>query len=468
MKRNVLISVFSLALILSLGGFELVVACASNPYTPPVCEMYGKSKAVFVGKVTGITELKKENTNSDFRIDFQVREAFLGVKDLTRVSVVLSGARIEYCGFETGKIFLVYAYKGSNGFSIDAGTRTRPITEAGEDLEFLRNLSKVKKGVRIYGTIMQAVKSSLEEDNKDPVRGMQLRLENINEKSRIFYGATDEDGNYELKGIPGGKYKISPARPLVGYDLSPEVGFGQVDVNDKGCVGYNFTLTTNNKFIGKVIDAEGKPVSHTYVEILSVNAKRPNGYIGKEYTNTNSDGTFYAYNITPGLYTLSVNYSNPPSDRTPFPTVFYPGVKDRSQAAIVEIRTGEEISDFEFRLPHPLEQRIIKGSVVWADGTPAVRVEVHLKDRDYDSCCINTGVKTDEQGNFLQIGYQDRSYRIWASGNRTDSSKNESYGVSSSFSADNAKPQIIVLTMTREQFERDFDGDDHKELRSVP
>ncbi len=460
MKHKIYLFICLLVLTLSFGSFDRVLACGSRTYLPSVCEMFGKSKAVFVGKIILITELQRENSNSDYKIDFQVRESFLGVKNQTRVSVLLSGASIEHCGFENGKNYLVYAYKGSYGFSIDAGTRTKSVSEAEDDLEFLRNLSKVKAGARIFGTITQAVKSSMEENNKNPVSAMRLKIESLDEKSRIFYAVTDENGNYEIKGIPGGKYKISPAKPLVGYFFASDVGSGEVDVNEKGCVRNNFTITTNTKFTGKVIDAEGNPLDHIYVEILSVNAKRPNGYLGEEYTQTSSDGTFNAYNITPGLYTISVNYSNPPNEQSPFPTVFYPGVGERSQAAVIEIEAGKNVTDFEFRLPRRLHQRVIKGSVLWADGTPAAGVEVHLKDDDYDSCCINSGVKTDAQGEFSQIGYEGHNYKIWASGNKISSTKNVIYGVSSSFAADNAKPQIIVLKMNGEEFETALDGND--------
>ena len=291
---------------------------------------------------------------------------------------------------------------------------------------------------------------------------MRFKIDNTADKSLVFYTVTDENGRYEIKNIPGGKYEISPAKPLTKYYFAPEVGFGTVEVNDKGCVGYNFTLTTNNTFIGKIIDAEGNPVPHILVDILSVNAKRPNGYIGEEYANTDSTGVFYAYNITPGFYTISVNYSLPPNGKSPYSTVFYPGVAGRSQASVIEIKAGEEKKDFEFQLPPRLNERIVKGSVIWADGTPAIGVNVYLKDEEFDSCCIDSGSKTDEQGNFTLVGYENRNYVIWSSGNKTTSNKNELYGVSSPFAADKTKPQIITLNMTSEQFENYFGSSENK------
>jgi hypothetical protein len=461
MKHKIFIFIFSLILTVSLGSLERVLACGSGSYMPTVCEMYGKSKAVFVGKVLQVTEIKKENTSSDFKIDFQVQEKFFGVEKQSRVSVLLFGAKPEYCGFEKDKSFLVYAYKGSSGFSIDAGTRTKPLNEAEEDLEFLRNLPRNKSGVNIYGTITKAVKSSLEENSKSPVSALKLKFESLTGKPQIFYAVTNEDGNYEINGIPGGKYKISPSEPLAGYFFKPEVGFGEVEINDKGCVAYNFTLTTNNKFVGKIIDFEGNPVNHITVEILSANAPRPNSFIGEEYSNTNPDGTFYAYNITPGLYTVSINYSFLPNEESPYPTYFYPGVGKRSQAAVIEIKPGTDITNFEFRLPPRLEKKIIKGKIVWANGTPAVGVTVHLFDSEYESCCINTGVKTNERGEFSQIGYQGRIYRIWANGNKTDSIETGVYGVSPEFPADGVEGQTIILNMNYVEFEKELDGGDN-------
>lgn len=459
MKRKISLFLFSAVLTLLLGGFGRVFACGSNPYVSSVCEMYGSAKTVFTGKILHIKEFKSTIGNNDAEIIFQVEEAFLNAKKLTQTTVILSGTSIDYCGFEEGKRFLVYAYKGDKGFGIDAGTRTRPIEEADEDLAFLRGLKRIKSGSRIYGTVNQIVRSSLEDNNKQPLSALKLKFEQLDGKRQIFETITDIEGKYEVTDVPSGKYKIIQVNPSGAFDFLPRDGiYFPVEVSDKGCARQNFILTTKNKLSGRVVDAEGKPVDHINVEIISIGAKKPS-YIGEERGQTGSDGSFVSYNIPPGLYTLSVNYGNPPEEENPFPAVFYPGVKDKSQATIFEIKAGEEIKNIEFQLPPRLNKKVVKGLVVWADGTPAVGVEVYLKDNDFDACCINHGIKTDEWGSFTQVGFESRNYRIWATGNKNNSGKNEVYGISAKFSADDEKKQLtVILNMTEEQFEKEFDN----------
>jgi hypothetical protein len=282
MKHKFIIFLFSLFLTLSLGSFERVLACFSNPNLPSVCGMYGMAKAVFVGKIIDIKEQRKENAYSEFEIIFQVQEDFLGVKKSTRVSVLFSDS-LEYCDFEKGKTYLVYAYKGDRGFSIDVGTRTRLITEADEDLAFLRNLTRIKSGSKIYGTVEQVVKSSLENNAKQPIQGLKLKLEQLDGTRKIFGVITDIDGKYEIAGIPGGKYKITQVNPLADFDFLPRDGvYSPLEVNNKGCAKQNFLLTTKNKISGRVVDAEGNPVDHVEVEIISINVRNPDYFIGSE------------------------------------------------------------------------------------------------------------------------------------------------------------------------------------------
>jgi len=465
MKHKIFIFLFSLFFTLSLGSSERVLACSSNTNLPSVCEMYGKAKAVFVGKIINIKEIKKENANSDFEIIFQIQEEFLGVKKLTRVSVLLSGIKIEYCGFEKGKVYLVYAYKGDKGFSIDSVTRTRPIAEANEDLEFLRNLPNRKSGIKIYGTVKQSVKSSLEDDNSQPLSGVNVKIENSDNKEQVFQAKTDANGNYKFASLAAGSYIVSLV--LADKRFAPPSNT-TMKINDKGCVKQDVSVVSKSKIIGKVIDADGNPVDHITVEIISINVRNPDYYSGDEFGQTDSEGVFTAYNIPPGLYTISVNYNDPPEDEAPFPPTFYPGVSERSQAQIIEVNLGQDITDVEFRLPPKLEKRTIKGVVIWTDGTPAAGVKVYIKDHLHDVCCVNSEVITDAQGHFTIYGFEGRKYRVWAVGKRSPIFEKEDYGVSPPFVLNEKTTSYKIVLDKTDSWLTDMDDDNEKELQNKP
>ena len=60
MKHKIYLFIFALALMLSLGSFEQALAC-SCARERPVCEAFGDSNAVFVGKVMGAKQQKTTN-----------------------------------------------------------------------------------------------------------------------------------------------------------------------------------------------------------------------------------------------------------------------------------------------------------------------------------------------------------------------------------------------------------------------
>ena len=160
------------------------------------------------------------------------------------------------------------------------GTRTRPITEADKDLEFLRNLPNRKSGIRIYGSVKQSVKSSLEDDNSQPLSGVNVKIENSDNKEQVFRAKTNPDGNYKFASLPVGSYVVS-------LDLADKRFVSSsnttMKINDKGCVKQDVSVVSKSKIVGKVIDADGNPVDHITVEIISINVRNPDYFLGDEF-----------------------------------------------------------------------------------------------------------------------------------------------------------------------------------------
>ncbi len=470
MKNKLTILIFTLFLMLSFGSVKQVLACSPSPYTPPICEMYGKSGAVFIGKIINIKEIKQENVSSNYEITFQVQENFVGVETNSKVTVILSGSTPEFYCFRKGENYLVYASGKDKKFSIDAGTRTRHIKDAGEDLEFIRQLSKQKDGVKISGNVNLIVKSSLEKDNTQPFSGAILIAKKSDDKNLSFQTLTDINGHYEFNDLPAGSYDISPdfneeSKHFKDKYSGSTNGSSATKITNKGCSKQDFTIEPKGKISGKVIDADGNPVKNIKVEIISIFVTDPDYFEGSESADTDSNGEFISYNVPPGLYTISVNYSNPPEDISPFPPTFYPNVKTRQQAQVFEMTLDGKIENLEFRLPAKLNKRIIKGSVFWKDGTPASGVLVYTKERLHDVCCVNNEVITNAKGEFETHGFEGREYRVWAVGeNRYSNIKD--YGASTPFILDkNALPIRIILDKT-ESWLNDMDEDNEDSSRN--
>jgi hypothetical protein len=466
----------SLFLLFLFGNFNQVLACSpQNKYLPTICEMYGKASGIFVGRVVALERNNNEDNGKDDVAYFHVQEAFLGVKTGDkRVKVVLGGAGIKYCGLVEGESFLVYTHRNltTKEFSMDGGTRTQRVSEAAEDLTFLRNPASRKSGIELYGKVMQYVKSSLEPDNKQPVAGYFVKAERlidyekIDPKTKPFRTKTKSDGGFKLTNLPAGRYKVSldlNDKYLNSSDITTMI------INDKGCVLIDgLRVSSKSKITGKVVDAEGEPVDNVVVEVISLNVQNPDGW-GEEFTQTSSDGTFRVYSVPPGLYTISVNYSIPPDDESPFSPVFYPGVSTRSQAEMIKVELGEDVTDIEFRLPQKLRKQSIGGKVLWADGTPAAGVKVYLKDHLHDVCCVNElNAKTDEQGRFTIHGFDKRKYRVWAVGKRFADLEQQDYGISPPFVLNAETPHFVLILNKTESWLTDMDADNEAEKEEKP
>lgn len=138
------------ALIALLGGVMAwprpVLACTCGLRLSPR-EAFDAVDAVFVGTVTGITDLTWITQFDQLgavspelhpymyrRAAVVVNEAWKGVTD---TSVV-----VRTCGypFNIGRQYVIYSYQGRNGLETDVCTRTKEAAVATTDLVYLRSL----------------------------------------------------------------------------------------------------------------------------------------------------------------------------------------------------------------------------------------------------------------------------------------------------------------------------------------
>lgn len=469
MKNKISILIFAISILFATGSFEQILACSASLYSPPICEMFGKSGAVFVGELINIKEIKQENVSSNYEVTFQVQESFVGVAKNSKITIIQSGSTPEFYCFRKGENYLVYAYGKDKKFSLDAGTRTRHINEVGEDLDFLRQLIKRKDGVKISGKVNLQIKSSLENDTTQPFSGAIVKARKSGDKSASFQTHTDKNGMYEFNDLPADSYDIyiefgeENKNFRDNYSVSTS-GSSAITITNKGCSKQDFTIEPEGKISGKVIDADGHPVRNIEVEIISIFVINPDYFEGSESANTDSNGEFVSYNVPPGLYTISVNYSNPPEDISPFPPTFYPNVKSREEAQIFEMTLGGKIENLEFRMPAKLQKRVLKGSVFWKNGTPAIGVSVYLKERLHDVCCVNNEVTTDAKGHFETHGFEGREYRVWAVGENKLSNVKD-YGASTPFILNKSALPIRIILDKTESWLTDMDEDNEDNSR---
>jgi hypothetical protein len=327
------------------------------------------------------------------------------------------------CGywFLRNESYVVYAYKNSEDGNLYTSicTRTNPVSEAAEDLEFLRGLANAKPGATLYGQLVRYIgdpeHGPVEEGPK--LAGVKVT---ITGEGKTVETRTNEKGEYRVTGLPAGSYDAFPELPdKLGAISSRDQkdNFGRftgrepIRLADRSCGEFSFMVQFNGKVSGKVVDAAGEPVKEVQVNLLS--GENADAYW---YTWTDTEGHYDFVNVQPGTYLLGFNLKWAPDKNDPYPKTFYPGVKTRSEASLLTVGEGEKLKGYDMTLPPRLTERQLKVEVVWPDGRPAVGATVDYEASEGTSNGERIDIDAKAAG-VLPL-FDNRRYIIYASAER--------------------------------------------------
>jgi hypothetical protein len=251
----------------------------------------------------------------------------------------------------------------------------------------------------------------------EPIAGVEVKLTRVAGPSDTVPTASDEpavevmprtpfpstisdrNGSFVLKDLDAGSYRITAARN--GYSKQE---YGQRIPGGQGTVvsvtsgqtvkDVTFRLTPAGNVGGQVRDFAGEPLTGFQVLLLrsAYNASGRRAFETVGSARTDDRGEYRFYWITPGRYYLSAGLGNGPNENSgwrnsnevpakPYPTTYYPGTMDPSEASGVEVQPGVELSAIDFVLPH-LELYRIRGKLLdAATGKPPFPVEVMILPR---------------------------------------------------------------------------------------
>jgi hypothetical protein len=98
----------------------------------------------------------------------------------------------------------------------------------------------------------------------------------------------------------------------------------------------------------------------------------------------------------------------------PYTRWFYPGAEDLAAAALVHVSDKPEILRFDLTAPDAQHDRVISGTVFWADGRFAAGVNIFLEDPRWPWLNSNVAATTDKQGRFTVHALDGTRYRLHA------------------------------------------------------
>jgi 5-hydroxyisourate hydrolase-like protein (transthyretin family) len=373
--------------------------------------------AIFSGVVRNITVIPEDGPPlrpnearlpRAFRVDFDVIDTFRGIEG-SMASVLTSGSGPS-CGygFTQGERYLVYAHKGRDGgFVTGICSRTRKLSEAREDLEFLNALAaQAAPPARIFGTVKHWERdlSTGQPQAHGPVPDVRISAQGA---TNTFDARSNARGEYELA-LPPGKYQIT---------ASPPAGFSQTSLTQNAelpgpgaCFVVDFGLQFDGRIGGVMHDSSGKPAANVAVQIISADDAGKVGLIWDRSVVTDANGRFEFVDTSPGRYLVGVDLTRRASRPVVFPTRYHPGTADPALATVVELRGGEHRELPPMTVPAPRREYQIAGIIAFADGRPAQGASISLMNGNSQRLQVAFGTRVGPDGTFSFAVHEGLSY----------------------------------------------------------
>jgi hypothetical protein len=385
--------------------------CAANP----PCAAVWKADAVFVGTVVdrvqepvgGLLSWTVYGVSVSQRLNGAVSPSFVTLVPGNRPSteqieaskssagVGWTGSTCDY-NFELGRQYVIYARKTSDGrWTTSQCSGTKLVEEAAEDFDYIASIPAAEPTGRVYGRIEKTVVNPANPASPEVVPASNITVALTSASARLTT-TTDSEGKLDVSVLPG-DYGIAPIVPpavrVYGAPL-------RASVPARGCAPVYFSLTANGRIEGRVVRADGTPVSRTSVDVVPADlppGERPDGFTTSPSGMTDENGRFSVEAILPGRYVVAVNARFGPRLSSPYPTTYFPGVA-RQNARVVEIGEGERKTGFTIVVT-PLSEVTVSGVVVFDGDGPVVEANVTAVLVDHKGMIMGSG-KTDNSGAF--------------------------------------------------------------------
>ena len=204
----------------------------------PLCESVWTSDAVFSGEVLSVERMSNAGQElfSSVRVRFKVLESWRG--DVSNVVEIKTGMGGGDCGysFRERQNYLVYAHARGGGLITSICSRTRPLSQAAEDVAYLKTAASTQSAAgRIFGTVQYQWQSS-PDGGRTPERPISDYAVTLSDGKQTWKTVTDANGRFEFM-VPAGTYTVTLTTP------GNERGGGPRNVTlsvPRGCAAANF------------------------------------------------------------------------------------------------------------------------------------------------------------------------------------------------------------------------------------
>jgi hypothetical protein len=345
--KNRLLLLVMLVVFMSYPSSGLkALSCLSCPRVVqgPPCQEYWRADAVFIGLVTELAVIPWPASNpvhwqpyKQLTARLFIEEAFRGIEG-TEITFVMDDCPYP---FKQGERYLVYAHRDRDGklYQRIGFSRTHPLSETIEDLQYIRAIAESSSGGRVFGSVIQHTHNIKEgRYDSEPRSGVKILVAGA---EHSYEAHTDSAGRYEII-VPAGDYQI---RAIV-----PE-HFGKneykIKVVDRGCSPADFSIQSTGLISGRVVDVSGQPLVNAAVSIVSAEGISEEVLAGSRgiWTYTDRQGRYRFDQLPAGRYLIIVNRGKldltSGSAANEYPRIFYPGVTELPQSTIISLNEGQ-------------------------------------------------------------------------------------------------------------------------------
>ena len=271
---------------------------------------------------------------------------------------------------------------GTMGYAQGGGQQPRPDAGAGRAQRPARATPprvEAPRGTSIMrGQIIAA-------DNGAPIRRAQVRI-NSPESREGRVAATDQQGRFEFKELPAGRYTMTASKggfvPLQYGQRRPSESGTPIELGDNQTMEkIVIALPRGSVLGGRITDEFGEPVANAFVTAFRYayagGARRltPPGQNARD--TTDDQGHFRLFGLPPGDYYVSATLrgtgpevTDPMGEPSGFVSTYFPGTPNAAEATRITLGVAQENTGVNFGL---IATRLVRvsGQVLMSDGAPA-------------------------------------------------------------------------------------------------
>lgn len=377
--------------------FNEVNACTCLDYGVPLCTLFSRSDAVFVGKIERITSAMGDKDASVqlggvgsissrggglIWVHFTIEHAFKGVSGQTVKALTYRGTSCDLNVKERQR-WLIFAHRNDETRDLNFGAcdGNQGIEKDSPLIAELERLSKHTGPLSIRGRVAEEQFSSVK-GAKAVITGNGLNLETV----------TDDDGSYSFEVSKAGAYKVKVIVPFSAslmrfsgddraIDEKPEetqTVFEYSAIASPDACDYQYLntfkidLKATASIAGVFLLDDWKYVPRFYPSVcrLMPTEKETLDHCRTEFSGLNPDGTFKFEGLREGNYTIVMNDDDFLDGNSPFRRHYYPGVRDFSKAEPIVLGQGEEKTQIRFKALPMIPLQAVSGQVFRKNGTP--------------------------------------------------------------------------------------------------